>query len=66
MFPAFQLIDADDYYFAVRLSGVGRIDARVDELGVLSLSVEKFGSGDRTKLFRGKNLKAKAESYLSL
>jgi hypothetical protein len=66
MFPAFELIDADETYFAVRLPGIGRIDARVDQLGVEKISVEKFGSGERTRLFRGANLKVKAEKYLGL
>jgi hypothetical protein len=64
LFPTFDLIDADDIYFAVRKPGVGRVDATVDELSLEKLSVEKYG--ERTKLFRGANLRAKALKHVGL
>jgi hypothetical protein len=64
MFPDFDVIDADDTYFSVRKDSIGRIGARIDAIGVSSLQVEKFG--ERTKLFRGANLEAKARAYLGL
>lgn len=63
-FPDFDVVDADDTYFSIRRVHIAHIGARVDELGIASLQVEKYGQ--RTKLFRGKNAVSRVRKYLGI